>query len=289
MKIVNILGGLGNQMFQYALALSLKEEFPQEDILIDVSCFNGYPLHNGFEIHNIFRNSLREASRSDIASVNYPLPHYRLWQIGRRILPKKKTVIRESSDMVFQPEVLTKAGNIYYDGYWQSEKYFNNHRRVILDAFKFPDLNEINRNLISSLNSRKTCSIHVRRGDYLNHRLFKNLTDLDYYEKAVEYIANHTDIDYFIVFSNDIEWCKQNIAPLIKDSKIVFVDWNLGVDSYRDMQLMSLCNHNIVANSSFSWWGAWLNDNPGKIVFCPHKWINVDYKTDIIPDSWIKL
>jgi hypothetical protein len=289
MKIVNILGGLGNQMFQYALALSLKEKFPSEEVLIDISCFNGYHLHNGFEIHKIFRNSLKEASHRDIVSVNYPLHHYRLWQIGKRIFPKKKTVIREISDMVFQPEVLTHTGSIYYDGYWQSEEYFINHRPVILNAFEFPNLNGINRKFVSELRGKTTCSIHVRRGDYLNHKLFKNLTDLDYYDRAIHFISKHTDIDCFVVFSNDIEWCRDNITPLIKNSNIEFVDWNYGTDSFRDMQLMSLCHHNIVANSSFSWWGAWLNDNPEKIVIAPHKWINVDYKTDIIPYSWIKL
>lgn len=289
MKIINIIGGLGNQMFQYALALSLKELYHYEHIRIDISCFNGYPLHNGFELHRIFLINLKEATHSNIVSVNYPFYHYRIWQIGRRILPKRKTVVREKLDMVFQPEALTKMGDAYYDGYWQSEKYFVKYRSAILEAFRFPDLDSINQRFVTKIKGKTTCSIHVRRGDYLNHKLFKNLTDIDYYNRAIQYFSNVTNIDCFVVFSNDIEWCRHNLAPLIKKSTIEFVDWNHGTNSFRDMQLMSLCTHNIVANSSFSWWGAWLNDNPQKIVVAPHKWINVDYETDIIPDSWIKI
>lgn len=289
MKIVNILGGLGNQLFQYAFAIALNEIFPDEYVKLNTRCFRGYHLHNGYELSSLFDVKLEDTSNVDLIKGYYPYIHYRIWQIGKRIFPKRKTLVKENLDMVFQPEALTKKGDAYYDGYWQSEKYFVKYRPAILEAFRFPDLDSINQRFVTKIKGKTTCSIHVRRGDYLNHKLFKDLTDIDYYNRAIQYFSNVTNIDCFIVFSNDIEWCRHNLAPLIKKSTIEFIDWNHGTNSFRDMQLMSLCTHNIVANSSFSWWGAWLNDNPQKIVVAPHKWINVDYETDIIPDSWIKI
>lgn len=211
-----------------------------------------------------------------------------MWQIGKRLLPRLKTLIKESKDLVYEPQIFSVSTSKYYDGYWQSEKYFDNCIANIRDAFKFPKLDSINQNLIEKLNGKISVSIHIRRGDYLKDPLFRGLTDIDYYNRAIQYILNVVNVDCFVIFSNDIEWCKQNIAQLT-NLECVFVNWNKGVNSFRDMQLMSLCKHNIIANSSFSWWGAWLNNNPEKIVITPLKWINREYKTDIIPSSWIKI
>lgn len=289
MKIINIIGGLGNQMFQYAFALALQSHFSNEKILIDNNCFNGYPLHDGYLLDYIFKVSIPTANRSEILKLNYPLFHYRLWQIGRKLLPKLKSVYRETGDMVFDKNVFINNKSLYYDGYWQSELYFHSCLNQIKEAFRFPPLDSINGTFFRKLTRQETVSIHIRRGDYLSDPLFKGLTDIDYYEKAVKYILDKQHVDCFVIFSNDINWCKQNIPGLTHGKSCQYVDWNKGKDSFRDMQLMSLCNHNIVANSSFSWWGAWLNNNPDKIIISPQKWINKDSATDIIPSSWIKI
>lgn len=289
MKIVRIIGGLGNQMFQYAFALALKEQFKDEYISIDISCFKGYSLHQGFQLNDIFNLRLPTATKKEIITLNYPLFHYRLWQIGKHFFPKLKSVYLEKSDMIFDKSALDISQSKYYDGYWQSEKYFKQFETEIKSAFKFPQLDVKNFNFINALQGKEIASIHIRRGDYLNHPLFKNLTELDYYHRGIDYLINNSKVDVFLVFSNDIGWCKENIYGLLQGKEVHFVDWNTGKDSFRDMQLMTLCHHNIVANSSFSWWGAWLNNNENKIIVAPKKWMNVEHPLDIIPSNWIRL
>ena len=140
------------------------------------------------------------------------------------------------------------------------------------------------------IRQHKSVSIHVRRGDYVNHPLFGGICDKAYYQRAITYIQEKTDCDYYIIFSNDIKWCEENLSALLMGKNVVFVNWNKGKDSYQDMYLMSRCNYNIIANSSFSWWGAWLNNNPEKIVVAPKIWMKVlDNDFDIIPTSWIRI
>ncbi len=143
--------------------------------------------------------------------------------------------------------------------------------------------------MLNLLQSKKTVSIHIRRGDYVQHPFFKDICTISYYKNAIKYIRNNAEIDLFCIFSNDIQWVKNNFSEELTDIETVFVDWNKGNDSFRDMQLMSVCNHNIIANSSFSWWGAWLNNNKDKIVVAPYKWMNKDLKSTPICESWIKI
>lgn len=182
MKIVRIIGGLGNQMFQYALALSLRQRFPSECIKIDTSLFNGYPLHNGFEIDQIFGSNFERARFKDIIKIGWPLPHYRLWQVGSRILPSRKSMCVERSDYTLELARITEPTSILYDGYWQSELYFKEYRAQILDAFSFPEFkDENNIGLLNLLQSKKTVSIHIRRGDYVQHPFFKDICTISYY------------------------------------------------------------------------------------------------------------
>lgn len=289
MKIVRILGGLGNQMFQYAFALSLEDRYPDESVCVDRYAFNGYPLHDGYLIDKVFNQKLKFASKRDVIKLNYPFFNYRLWQVGKRILPKRSRTFMEKADMVYDPDAQNLTGSVFYDGYWQSEKYFSMIRDKLLEAFEFPTLDGRNKELIEKLGHRKCASIHVRRGDYLNNALFKGLTDKQYYVRAIDALLSQKDVDCFLIFSNDINWCRENLIDIIGEREIEFVDWNTGEDSYRDMQLMSLCHYNVIANSSFSWWGAWLNKHDDKLVFAPKKWMNVDKKLDIIPEDWIKI
>lgn len=289
MKIVKILGGLGNQMFQYALFLSLKELFPNERVMIDISCFKGYTLHNGFEIDRIFAQKPTIASWKDILKVAYPYQNYRLWQIYKHVLPKRKTMCIEQKKLSLDTSILLHKGDCYYDGYWQHEEYFYTIKESIRNAFSFPEItNERNKETTIRIQMSNSVSLHVRRGDYINHKLYRGICDIEYYKRAIQYIEKHVQPQLYCIFSNDTEWCKNSLHELFWGKEVIYVDWNRGADSFIDMQLMSLCSHNIIANSSFSWWGAWLNQHPDKIVISPTKWINAEVE-DPIPKRWIKL
>lgn len=289
MKIVRIFGGLGNQMFQYALAVSLDAR--GEETRIDRSCMRGYPLHNGYELGRIFGAAIPQASWVEMLRVAYPLPHYRLWQLGKRLLPRRRTMVVEGEDMTFNPAVLDAGGNALLEGYWQTERYFADCRREVLDAFAFPpfDSESANAHLAKRIRANKSVAVHVRRGDYLRISNTSGICTDEYYDKAITMMSEGHRPDLFVFFSDDIEWCKNRFSHLPGGAQSVFADWNHGADSFRDMQLMSLCSHNIIANSSFSWWGAWLNANPDKTVIAPSRWMNGPGWPDIIPESWIKI
>lgn len=292
MKIIKILGGLGNQMFQYAFAIGFRERFRDIKVKIDISCFKGYPLHNGYEINSIFKNAIIPiASFSEISKMAYPYYHYRLWQIGRRILKKRGSMIVEESEAKLDLNLIKNPLDLYYDGYWQEEEYFMDFRNNILHEFEFPVINDFNNSkLLDTIKENRTVSIHVRRGDYVNHPLFKNICTIEYYKNAINHIKSiDQSISCFVIFSNDIEWTKSVFKSEFSDIKTIFVDWNNGSNSYRDMQMMSQCNHNIIANSSFSWWGAWLNQHNDKIVLAPEKWINGQSLQKTICNDWIRI
>lgn len=289
MKIIKILGGLGNQMFQYALYLALKEKYPNEILKIDTSCFRGYPLHNGYELKRIFGIDSEEATFWDKLKIAYPYSHYRSWQIFKRVLPKRETMIVEKNNEEFENRVFTKGKSCYYDGYWQNERYFKDIRDTILKVFEPKVINPQSAELAKKILAKESVSIHVRKGDYVNNPIFKNICDIAYYQKAIGYIQNKINCNYYCIFSNDIEWCKSNLSHLIPKDKVTYIDWNTGKDSYQDMYLMSCCKHNIIANSSFSWWGAWLNNNKGKIVLCPQKWNNKQDSLFELPNNWIRI
>ena len=288
MKIVKILGGLGNQMFQYALYLSLQESFPKERVALDLSCFHGYHLHNGFELERIFSLTAQKASAAAIMCIAYYYPNYLLWRIGKRLLPRRKTMCLESSTFRYDESVLTREGNRYFDGYWQEERYFVACREKVLKAFTFPAFKRTeNLSLLRKLD-KNSVAIHVRRGDYIGNQLYQGICDLDYYRAAIDKISTYVTPSVFCIFSNDIAWCQTHLQPYLK-APVIYVTWNTGTESYRDMQLMSCCAHNIIANSSFSWWGAWLNQNSEKVVIAPKRWLNMDDCQFPLPASWVKI
>lgn len=290
-RIVNVLGGLGNQMFQFAFATALKAEYPEDEIKINISCFNGYPLHNGFEIERIFPYSnFQHATIKDLFKVAYPWIHYKLWQIGRRILPKRNGMAIDK-DYRLDFNFYTVKDKTYFDGYWQAPIYFEKHRDRIKQDFTFPPIKKEDVKNIQALKFIKdnsTAFIHIRRGDYINHPTFGGICTLAYYIKAIQILREQYAFHRFIIFSNDIEWCKKELSNELIDCEILYSDWNQGSESYRDMQLMSKCDAGIVANSSFSWWGAWLSD--ASLILCPYKWCNINsLNRNIIPHYWHKI
>ena len=288
-EIIFLQGGLGNQMFQYAFYLNRKKE--GNKVTYDTSIITNQKQHNGYELENLFNIK----PKSNIIS----------FFILKLLLNLKKNIssIKHSykfgifnlmtdttPSQYFSNFSLNKM-NLYY-GYWQTEKYFMDISTEVLDTFKF-NVNLISPNsklILSKIKNTNSISIHLRGGDYLsstkNKQIYGNICTEEYYTRAIEYICSAISNPTFYIFTNDTEL----ITKLIKTKHpIVIVNHNIGKDSWQDMFLMSQCKHNIIANSSFSWWGAWLNNNSDKIVISPSKFINSKEKSDIIPDKWIKI
>ncbi len=291
MKIIKVIGGLGNQMFQFALATSLKKAFPHERILLDLKDFHGYRIHNGFELPHIFNIDYQEATWKDIFKVSYPIGNYTLSRFFKKFLPPRKSMIIENDPKDIIPSVFDDDRDLYYDGYWQHEFYFKHLAEQMRHIYTFPKLkDDKNLQVVSEIEGKNSVSIHIRRGDYLTNPLFKDICNLNYYQEAIQYMNAYIKPDVYCVFSDDMDWCKTHLSTFLDFEKCIFIDWNKSKDSYIDMQLISMCKHNIIANSTFSWWGAWLNTNPDKTVIAPKKWINTKHiYHDPIPDTWLRL
>lgn len=289
MKIVNIIGGLGNQMFEYAMYLALRNAHPDEEILCSTRSFRGYGLHNGYELKRIFGINVKEASLWQLAKLAYPFWNYRLWQIMNHLLPKRKSMTLGIPEVAFNKSDVEREDSVFYDGYWQNEEYFSHIRQIILSAFNFPAFtDERNEKLTEKLKKQNSVACHIRRGDYLKLSLMC-VCSPEYYFRAINRMNQLVNPEVYCIFSDDIAWCKEHIGRLCKDKEVIYVNWNKGLDSFRDMQLMSLCKHNIIANSSFSWWGGWLNQNENKVVLVPKKWMNKEIVNNPICKNWIKI
>ena len=299
MKIVNIIGGLGNQMFQYAFAEALKTRFPGEDVLLDTSHFKflllkklgSANLHNGYEIKKVFPNAdLPIATSDQLRRVTYYIPNYALSRIARRVLPVKKTELIQKAKEYFayNPLVFEREGDCYYEGIWESIHYLIPIKETILKSFAHPIPNKINSDLIFKMENESSVGIHIRRGDYLNSDAFRGICDLDYYKRAIKIIIADGKSHSFYVFSNDLAWCEDNVIPLLDKNPIKMISHNTKNQSCWDMFLMSHCKDLIIANSSFSWWGAFLNKRCGRII-APQKWTNRVAEYDIWLPEWYKI
>lgn len=284
MIIVKLQGGLGNQLFQFAIGkhLSIKNN----DILIFDNSFLNITDATNYTLRNY------ELGIFPIASVVQNKQKYfgkTRWSRFRPRLDRIKYVGERS--FKFMPEILDLTGNLYLEGFWQTEKYFLSIADTIKKDLTFlPSLNVVNAKIAQQINLCNAVSIHVRRTDYVGKDLgatYHNLCSLTYYSDAIELIVKTVPDAVFFLFSDDIDWVKQN---LLIPFPHYFIDHNSANESYVDMQLMSMCKHHIIANSSFSWWGAWLNNYPNKIVIAPKKWFNnpeID-TLDIVPESWLR-
>lgn len=276
MVIIQFSGGLGNQMFLYGLFFSFQKK--GINTKIDLSHYVTEKNHNGFELEKIFSLKLAYANKSEnlIYSKTSKLLH-----LLTRYPYKEKF-----QDQYIYNEKVKQIRFGYLKGYWQSEKYFLDFSDDLRKEFTFPLLkDEKNIEIANQIKSTNAVSIHIRRGDYLNSG--RNFAlDLNYYRMAMAYIYQKINNPVFYVFSDDMKWAEE----IFNDLNIILINWNVGPNSYIDMQLMSLCKHNIIANSSFSWWGAWLNTNADKIVIAPAKWMpHHESDNDLIPDGWIRI
>lgn len=276
-------------MFQYAFYVALKQQRPETKI--DTSVFHHRPSHNGYELERLFDIHPEHATlseRNTLADVGKEW-----YAVLRRALGIKRSTIGQ---LVTEPDPadgwhpeLLQSENAYLYGYWQTEKYFSAVADQIRNDFQFRlPLSTEDEALAQEVSACNSVSVHVRRGDYLKERRKADyyVCSNAYYRRAVECIQNHVSNPVFYVFSDEPEWSKgQALFP----EGTRYISGHSGQKAYIDMQLMSLCTHHIIANSSFSWWGAWLGQHEGTLVLAPKPWFRFRARPDIKPSQWITI
>jgi len=287
------MGGLGNQMFQYALGRRVSL-LRKTELKVDVSFLNDLSYsHTSRKLElDVFFDDISIATEAELAKFKN-IQESKFKKGIQRLFPfvfPYHTIGERLKQ--YDESIINSPKNSLLIGYWQTEKYFLQMQEVIRKDFTFKKrLEGLNRALAENISSCNSVSMHIRRGDYVHNSetsKFHGVCSPEYYYEALEFIEKKSANIQLYVFSDDMEWVKVNMKF---DVPVTYVDNNTGNQSYIDMQLMSLCKHNIIANSSFSWWGAWLNNNPDKIVVAPSKWVNdaTINVTDIIPVGWQKI
>jgi len=286
--ISNIIGGLGNQMFQYAAGYSLSQRTGQS-LKLHLNDYN-FINDRKFELENVFELKATFASSSDVKKIigNKGNLYTRklLYKLGlsRNILKEKPYILNK-----FFFEV---NGPIYLDGYWQNYNYFSKETKRIRELFTFNCLTNEEKRLFFKNNNKSSnnnISVHIRKADYVNQdknvKIFFSLEN-KYYMEAFKIMRLKVNNPFFHIFSDDIEWVKNNIELQNCNFKIVSPSSSVG----KDMALMSACQHHIIANSSFSWWAAWLNNSIEKVVVSPKKWLNSNKQPNGLNlPSWIHI
>ena len=288
--IISVLsGGIGNQLFQYAAGKALALSTDQAHQYLYDPRLNS--IARDFALGN-FRLTSLPAKISQVFPQWLMTPYSSLVTLnnwGCKLGLVQTQIICQRS-FNFEPISRLKTDRSLMTGYWQSELFFKSHAKTISKEFTFiKPLSVDNSKFMQRSQDRTLVSVHIRRGDYLSASNLNQraICDLDYYLQAAQLIKQKITHPTFVIFSDDLSWCKQNIH-LGKNQ--IFVDWNQA-DSVQDLQLMTRCQHHIIVNSTFSWWGAWLNPSQKKIVVSPKIWLNNPAlnTTDVIPKTWIKI
>lgn len=297
MIIVELMGGLGNQMFQYAIGRHLahrhRTELKLDHTFLELSKNVTTPRH--YELDNL-SVLCRRAGRLDLSAViQHGYKGLNRWimpfmSLERKILYSRR--VKRERFFQFDPDILAAPDNIYLEGYWQSEKYFKDISEILRKEFQNRNsLSGDNLRIANDINNCCSVSLHIRRGDYVSDQKtadFHGLCSLKYYNSAIKMLVEELPNLHFFVFSDDIVWAKANLKL---EHPVTFVDHNAVDQGHEDLRLMSLCRHHIIANSSFSWWGAWLNPRSDKIVIAPDRWFRdpaIDTR-DLIPSSWRRI
>ena len=288
MVITRLSGGIGNQLFQYAAGrmLALKNN----DVLkLDIAgytdprtLFSDYPRAYTLQHYNI---KAQIATPEEIRKIKYP---YGFISKLKRAFNKK---ILRKFYRDYHPEIFSWKGDVYLDGFFQSEKYFADSKNIILEDFRLTTpLSDVANKLKESITQAEDgISLHVRRGDIVsdpNNFVYHRGCSIEYYKKALEVLRPKLKSPHIFLFSDDIEWVKENIILDVPTTAISCPD----LKDYEELYLMSQCKHNIISNSTFSWWAAWLNPNQNKMVISPDYWAtNPLYHPNIHPPTWIKI
>ena len=297
MIIVRLRGGLGNQLFQYAAGRALAAHHSVE-LKLDSYTYTKHPYRK-FELGK-FNMDTREATRDEVHRFTGGNPIV-------RYLNKRNNYFRcprvfAQPHYHFYPDFFALPKDAYLSGYWQSEKYFSGIAGVIREQLTpVTPLDSRNADLQKKMQSQHSVAVHVRRGDYSSsaYSSFFGVLPVTYYTEAIAAVKQRVGNPVFYFFSDDIAWCKKNFGTVGAE----FIAHNTGADAYKDMLLMSTCKNNIIANSTFSWWGAWLSTNPDKVVIAPKQWFKSNFldkkepvyasriydTRDLIPETWTRL
>lgn len=264
--IIRLSGGLGNQMFQYAFGRKLSMD-KKEKMYLDIRSFSRDKLRD-YELnkYTIMEKAVSSCIRSSLCNL--------LLLFERKVcrVPAAERILR----LVYEEEAFVKqeefVSDAYLAGYWQNATYFEEIRDALKQELRYTGrLTGRQENLLKKIKENNSVAMHIRRGDYLNPEQSKMYVNVpkDYYERAIHYIESLTSGIMIYVFSDDIEWCRDEFGGR---ENTFFIDSTVGGDQHIDFELMRNCSHFVMANSTFSWWAAWLCDNPDKIVVGPKNW-----------------
>jgi len=283
---------LGNQMFQYAAArrLSILHDTP---LKLDITAFDQYHLHSYSLQHFCIREVF--AAQEEIKHFT-EIPQRGMRRLSVKVLSHlkpyyRRNIFRENHFNPFDPNINRTPPDLYLQGYWQSEKYFHDIKEDIKQEFRIRQRKVKDMRILEAIQNTESVSIHVRRNDYVSDPKTKQIhgtCSIHYYQKSMEWMAERLAHPHFFVFSDDPQWVKHSIES---SYPMIVVSGQYTKNNYEDIWLMSMCKHHIIANSSFSWWSAWLSSNPDKFIIAPQRWFNdssIDTR-DLIPDGWIRL
>ncbi|MBL7094309.1 alpha-1,2-fucosyltransferase [candidate division KSB1 bacterium] len=300
MVIVRLKGGLGNQLFQYALGRRIAHDSGIQLKFDIISGFKNdfYKRTYSLKYFNIQGVIASERELKRYSKLLLSKKATKLLKLLNRINPNPINIIKEEN-FNYDDKILKPYLEVYIDGYWQSEKYFKSIEKIIHKELQVSSpLEGYNKQIANKISKTNSVSVHIRRLHGISSEGNINAkgvnmhgaNSLEYYYKAINYIQHKHQGIHIFVFSDDVDWVQNN---LIQTQPTTFVNSDVADKDYEEMILMSLCKHNIIANSSFSWWGAWLNKNPDKVVIAPTNWFadnEMNKKTDdLIPENWIRL
>jgi len=279
------MGGLGNQMFAYAFALALRRL--GREVALDVTWHDRNRAHNGWELDRIFGLSIPICSLADRDRLG-DLGDGFAQRLRRRLVGPRRGHVKERGTG-YDPRYLGATGDAYFDGFWQSYRYHEGIERQIEAAFRFPpDLEREGHERLEGAGGRTTIGVHVRRGDYLESDALGGVCGEAYYGRAIGALAAGAVEPLVFFFSDDLDWCRDRLG---RERDAVYVDWNRGSDSWRDMRLMTRCDRLAISNSSFGWWGARLGENPDRMIVAPSRWYGGKHpdNTEIVLPAWMRV
>jgi hypothetical protein len=293
MIIIRLMGGLGNQLFQYALGrrLSWMQKVP---LKLDTSKLDHLDPPRKFALDDL-QTKTEIASLKDVWRVS--IPHRsdfpaRVRNYCERHLPYYRRSVITEPHYHFTPEILKAPRNAYLIGYWQSEKYFLEIRDLLIEDLELKNpLSLESQKYLDKIQNTNAVSMHIRQGDYQTNPQYRNTYEEclpEYYTNAVEYLVERFGQIQVFAFSDEPDWVKQNIHLPVP---LTIIERQNPSSDVEDMFLISTCHHHIIANSTFSWWGAWLSQHPEKTVIAPNKWFkdqSVNTK-DLLPQEWIRI
>ena len=293
MIVSNLIGGLGNQLFQFAFGFAHAARHGVK-LRVATDLFSGYGLHHGYELAQVFSVEPTQANASDLQALLGPWRH----TATRRLLSRWGPGIWRAGLAAFEPApgwwsgVSRLGAQAYVHGYWQSERYFAEHAFALRRALQFRRLPSAdNARWLARLGNCVSVSVHIRGGDYVNNAKNRRIYAAcgpAYYRAAMDHIRSAHAGARFFVFSDDVAWARHCLSDRLDAVEIV--DFNRGAESWNDLRLMSQCQHQVIANSSFSWWAAWLGERPGKTTIAPRQWYLAPGRDqDLVPERWLRL